>query len=284
MWTGDGREDVEPQIEANVVLVIPRSSSDSLKERTRDTVGDGLEGTVSEPKRVCRGIFPAKPPEHAIKGLFALFSDDGNTISGQGLQRLQEMLGPAAEPSSEYYICLFLMQTFESSNICLTDVSNYRQITLQQWLGTLTTLRVTTLDALRNAAREKAQQYFYHLSEETPFLLYWGFIFHCVWASTCVTTGPHRRGNSPLERCLPLEEGLRALFRTTHYLTPYAASFCQFRYTCGGTKISLDQWKVFCVFCRKIHPTQLDKYNADDGWPTVFDEYVQWLRSNDIRL
>ena len=41
--------------------------------------------------------------------------------------------------------------------------------------------------------------------------------------------------------------------------------------------INADQWKSFVQFSKQVSPC-LTGYTEDDPWPSLFDEYVAWMR------
>ncbi|XP_044958354.1 DCN1-like protein 4 isoform X1 [Hordeum vulgare subsp. vulgare] len=45
--------------------------------------------------------------------------------------------------------------------------------------------------------------------------------------------------------------------------------------------INMDQWMGFLRFCNEINFPSLDNYDADQAWPLILDNFVEWLRANE---
>ena len=135
-----------------------------------------------------------------------------------------------------------------------------------------------TLDALRRTAREFTRECFYANPDDFMRIFgnYWRFVFRFLVA------GHPKLVPSSRAAFLPLQKAERALFRSLNHLTPFTSTFCQFLIS-DGKDVSLDQWMVFPVFCRRVGH-DLEAYSNDDGWPSLFDNYVAWMQNNKIAV
>ena len=69
--------------------------------------------------------------------------------------------------------------------------------------------------------------------------------------------------------------------------SPFTDSFCHFLVR-NHEKIRvlhMDQWKIFFDFTRAFPSVELvlSRFDSNDAWPSIYDDYVEWLMRNEMR-
>lgn len=110
---------------------------------------------------------------------------------------------------------------------------------------------------------------------------------------------------SPLElsnggfRYAPVSESVKGLQMSLGYLSPIVSPLCGFLLTvskgvvaapshCPPARgypqgrrllsISRDQWNMIYCFCQAMDYPTMSRYDQNDCWPSLLDDFVQWLR------
>ena len=60
-------------------------------------------------------------------------------------------------------------------------------------------------------------------------------------------------------------------------VSAFTGTFCAFLEHAGITHVNADQWKAFLAFSVETDPG-LHNHCFHDAWPTLYDDYVQWMR------
>jgi len=85
--------------------------------------------------------------------------------------------------------------------------------------------------------------------------------------------------SEPEQKCIDVEMavGLLNLLLAPRY--NHAKNFVEFLNQQPNTKvINMDQWTNFLEFCTSVNE-DCSNYDESAAWPTLLDEYVQWLRN-----
>jgi len=82
------------------------------------------------------------------------------------------------------------------------------------------------------------------------------------------------------------------MYKTMTGLSPFTSTFCHYLNQSLGQRrqsLSFDQWIIFPTFSRlfvggvggddaRLMLKSLQKYDPSDCWPTLYDEYVTWMK------
>eukprot|EP01062_Namystynia_karyoxenos_P040049 TRINITY_DN291_c2_g1_i1.p1 TRINITY_DN291_c2_g1~~TRINITY_DN291_c2_g1_i1.p1 ORF type:complete len:507 (+),score=79.26 TRINITY_DN291_c2_g1_i1:95-1615(+) len=168
-------------------------------------------------------------------------------LSGRGLDALERDLGWPGSSSSAFAL-LFSLGTEYLHLISLTE-----------WLRAFRYLGVSTIEAVRRRAFLLHKELRRNRALQTQYAMY---AFKYV--------------NKQRLRSLETPTVISLLGCVVGSASPFTRSFCQYLSQTGVRSVNFDQWRNFVPFSLEIQP-DLSNYSAEDAWPTLYDNYVDWL-------
>eukprot|EP00668_Euglena_longa_P045855 GGOE01061537.1.p1 GENE.GGOE01061537.1~~GGOE01061537.1.p1 ORF type:complete len:292 (+),score=76.86 GGOE01061537.1:86-877(+) len=176
-------------------------------------------------------------------------------ITGDGLTLLERDFGWPADNHCTYFALRY----------CLS-AQHMNLITLPEWMQGFARLRCDTVDK----AKRKLIHYQVSLkADRHAFQSFFNYVFRCL--------------NRQSLRCIDTAVAQRALLAVVGNHSPFTLTFCQFLTESAPRGMNADQWRNFLPFSFHIRP-DFSNYDLNDAWPSIYDDYVEWLRRRRISL
>eukprot|EP00667_Euglena_gracilis_P019184 EG_transcript_20537 len=176
-------------------------------------------------------------------------------IAGAGLTLLERDFGWPADNHCTYFALRY----------CLNR-QRVDRVTRLEWLQGFAHLRCDTVEK----AKRRLVHYQVSLKADRPaFQAFFSYVFRCL----------NLRGL----RCIDVAVAQRALLAVVGEFSPFTLTFCQFLNEASHRGLNADQWRNFLAFSLHVRP-DFSNYDLHDAWPSVFDEYVEWLRRRHVSL
>ncbi|XP_057840021.2 uncharacterized protein LOC131049934 isoform X2 [Cryptomeria japonica] len=134
--------------------------------------------------------------------------------------------------------------------------------TLEEWHRGLQSLKVNTIDKLKNSLPALEQEVMRSQS-------FWDFYTYSF--QYCLTDGQKYLDIESVCELLKLVLGNRNPAQVESLI-----EFLKNQEDCKA--IILDQWQCFLSFFDKINYPSFDNYDSSDAWPLLLDDYVEWAQ------
>jgi len=176
-------------------------------------------------------------------------------IAGDSLSRLAKDFGWPDDTNCTYFALCYCMGS---------KVPNV--VTRAEWTRAFCMLRCDTVE------KAKRRLLHYQLSlkrNRSVFLNYFNYVFNCI--------------NTRALKCIDIHLVQRALIAVVGTHSPFTFSFCHFLNETVYRGLNSDQWRNFLSFSLSIR-VDFSNYDINDAWPSIYDEYVDWVRTKKVRI
>ncbi|CAM9670448.1 unnamed protein product [Heterosigma akashiwo] len=217
--------------------------------RSRSSGGGGLSlfGSSKNKKK------EASTSPRKISQLFERYEDqeeNPGTIGMEGISRLGEDIG--IDPAADVRILVFLWKIGANENP--------GQVQREEFSNGLTELGVDTIEGIRSLLPQLDPNFMEH----STFREFYKFVFQFSREGT--------------KRTIEKDIIAALLPMVVENRSPHLAKFVEFlEQLPENTRVTLDQWNSFLEFSQQV-PLSLEGFDADGAWPTLLDEYVEWLQ------
>jgi len=184
-----------------------------------------------------------------------LDGDGDRCVAGCGLTRLESDFGWPEDTACTYFALRFCIGSRRP------DI-----ISRDEWARAFAALRC---DSVERAKRRLIHYQVQLKASPGLFPLFFNYVFKCL--------------NRRSLRCVEVHAAQRALLTVIGTRSPFTFTFCQFLNEAAHRGLNADQWRNFLTFSSCIRP-DFANYDVNDAWPTLYDEYVEWLRRKGVCL
>ena len=207
-------------------------------------------------RRVARGKAPTRASEPGVntQSVLKLFSNyaSGEQIDGEGIGKMSQEL--AIDPMTDVAMLVLLWK-------CGTETPGV--ITKEEFLRGCQSLSIETLDGLKQKLPELRQVARDFHSQD--FKNFFKFVFML--------------SKEPGSRVLDVEDAVSLINVLLSGKVWWMDDFIKFIREKGVRALNLDQWDSLLEFAKNF-PEGFENFDPDGPWPVLFDEFVQWVKTN----